>query len=421
MRRPLQSRRPAHAEAAIEAVSTPILVRRAAHLVCYWKDRRLVFENFRARTRIAAAPITCQILDFFDDWRDPEEIVAHLREYSAPSVRRGIAALLGGSMLERRDRAPTAADRAFETWKSWNPAAGFFHFSSKDVVYERDPAASYRRLVRRAKRRPMPPPVKRYPGAPQIALPAPRTEGEFPRLLLARRTWRRFSREPLALSGLATLLGLTCAVQYWIELPGLGRVALKTSPSGGAVHPLETYVLARRVDGLDPGLYHYAADTHRLELLSKGATGRQILAYVPGQPWYRSAAALLFITAIFPRKQWRYEYPRAYRTVLTESGHLCQTFCLVATWLGLAPFCTLALADSRIERDLGLDGVSESVLYAAGLGAPPPNTSWAPAPDGTALVRHAGYLASVASSGGRAAAHAGRRQPRRPARRPTER
>ena len=43
----------------------------------------------------------------------------------------------------------------------------------------------------------------------------------------------------------------------------------------------------------------------------------------------------------------------------------------LATWLGLAPFETMALADSRIERDLGIDGVSESVLYAAGVGTRP--------------------------------------------------
>ena len=78
------------------------------------------------------------------------------------------------------------------------------------------------------------------------------------------------------------------------------------------------------------------------------------------------------MTAVFPRVLWRYDYPRAYRAVLIEAGHLCQTFLLTATWLGLAPFCSMALADSRIERDLGVDGVTESVLYAAGVGTRPP-------------------------------------------------
>jgi nitroreductase len=64
--------------------------------------------------------------------------------------------------------------------------------------------------------------------------------------------------------------------------------------------------------------------------------------------------------------------------VLLDAGHLCQTFLLVATSLGLAPFCTAALADSAIERDLRIDGVNESVIYACGVGVRPPGVAWAP-------------------------------------------
>jgi SagB-type dehydrogenase family enzyme len=77
---------------------------------------------------------------------------------------------------------------------------------------------------------------------------------------------------------------------------------------------------------------------------------------------------VVFLTAVFPRTQWKYKYARAYRAVLVEAGHLCQTFCLTATWLGLAPFCTMAFADTRIEEVLGVDGISESVIYAMGAG-----------------------------------------------------
>jgi SagB-type dehydrogenase family enzyme len=73
---------------------------------------------------------------------------------------------------------------------------------------------------------------------------------------------------------------------------------------------------------------------------------------------------------VFPRTMWKYQHARAYRVVLLDAGHLCQTFCLVATWLGLAPFCTAALKDTLIEKDLGVDGIRESVLYIAGVGLP---------------------------------------------------
>jgi hypothetical protein len=86
------------------------------------------------------------------------------------------------------------------------------------------------------------------------------------------------------------------------------------------------------------------------------------------------------MTAVLRRPQWKYNSSHVYRAVLIEAGHLCQTFCFVATWLGLAPFCSMALANSRIESDIGIDGVSESVLYAAGAGTPPGRPKWAPWP-----------------------------------------
>jgi SagB-type dehydrogenase family enzyme len=74
------------------------------------------------------------------------------------------------------------------------------------------------------------------------------------------------------------------------------------------------------------------------------------------------------MTAVLPRTMWRYRFSRAYRVLLLEAGHFCQTFCLVATWLGLAPFCTAALRDEKIEEKLRLNGATETVLYAAGVG-----------------------------------------------------
>ena len=85
---------------------------------------------------------------------------------------------------------------------------------------------------------------------------------------------------------------------------------------------------------------------------------------------------------MFERLLWRYAYARAYRAALIECGHVCQTFCLTATKLGLAPFSVMALADTQIEKDLGIDGIKEAVLYAAGVGRPPRGSRWAARPSG---------------------------------------
>jgi SagB-type dehydrogenase family enzyme len=294
-------------------------------------------------------------------------------------LARVVDALVDLTLLQRSDR-PVPRETALAEWRGWNPVAGFFHCSTRDVIFSTDLEASGRRSRARARVDPMPPAIKRYGGAPAIRLPAPPATGSFPEILLGRRTWRRFSTRPATLDALGAVLGLTFKVQRWVELPGIGKVGLKTSPSGGARHPIECYVLALRVKGLRRGLYHYRPDRHALERMTNRATSRQVARYLPGQDWYGGASALVLLTAMFARTQWRYPFARAYRVVLAEAGHLCQTFCLTSSWLGLAPFCTMALADSIIERDLGVDGIAESVIYAAGFGTRPAGVDWAPWP-----------------------------------------
>jgi SagB-type dehydrogenase family enzyme len=356
-----------------------VVCRRSPHLVCYWRGADFIIENYATGVRVKAPPLTFTILALFDDWRSIETVLAANPVVARDALRALLTPLLRHSILQRADAKPSPRERAMGLWDAWNPAAGFFHAATRDLQFT-DMDTQVRQLRAQSRTEPMPDPVKRYHRVRVIPLPACGITTEFPRVLLSRRTWRRFSRGPVDLSSFGTLLGLTAGIQQWANADGEGRVALKTSPSGGARHAIELYTLALRVKGLPPGLYHYAADVHALELIESKVTRRRVDGYLPNQPWYKPAAAVVFFAALFPRELWRYTYARAYRAVLIEAGHLCQTFCLTATWLGLAPFCTMALADSVIEKDLGLDGITESVLYAAGVGARPAGAEWAPPP-----------------------------------------
>jgi SagB-type dehydrogenase family enzyme len=346
-----------------------VRVRRSRHLISYWQDGQLLVHNY-ATGRILAVPArTAELLDFFGTWRGIEELVAW-QSLSAREARTVIDRLVDATLLQRSDRRPSAEEGAMSAWEPWNPAAGFFHNATRDVTFVDLIEGS--RLHDEKTRGSRPPrPTKRYRGAAVRALPRVSADGELPRVLLARRTWRQFAKHAIALDDLGTLLGLTSGVQHWAFAPGEGELPLKTSPSGGARHPIEVYVCARRVEGIEPGLYHYASDVHCLELVKAQPRRVRVQRYLPTQYWYEGAAALIFFSGVFERCLWKYTYARMYRAVLIEAGHQCQTFCLVATWLGLAPFCSMALADSSIEEDLGLDGISESVLYAAGIGARP--------------------------------------------------
>ncbi len=217
---------------------------------------------------------------------------------------------------------------------------------------------------------PQPEPCKHYADAPRLPLASELAFGTLTDALHARRTWREFGTDPLTREHLSTLLKLTFGVRRW-ETRDPGRIAFKTSPSGGARHPVEAYVAIRHVDGIAPGLYHFDAAQHDLALLRSGIEREDLSRYLVGQEYFLDAAAVVLMTAVFARTMWRYRSPRAYRTVLIELGHLGQTFCLVATALGLAPFTTMALSEDAIEGDLGLDGVDEAAMYALGVGTRP--------------------------------------------------
>jgi SagB-type dehydrogenase family enzyme len=386
--------------------------RRSPHLVAWWRGDQLVLEQYAGRVQIEAGPLVLDVLNRFSQWEPVERIAQHFPRVPRELLQTLIAALVEHGALET-DGAQVKSP--WDNWQGWSPAATFFHHSTKDVAFTaRD--ETNRRLKARATTDPIPPALKPPYRGKKIVLPTPSPtpaaemflnnstgalgNSAFPDVLLSRRTWRRFGRRRLSLDELSTLLGLTWGVQGWMDIDGWGRMALKTSPSGGARHSIEAYVLVRNVDGVSAGLYHYQPGSHELHQLRKltDLTARAaIAAYLPQQGFYAEASALMLMSAVFARVQWRYGFPRAYRTVLAEAGHHAQTFCLAATWLGLAPFCTMALADSRIEQDLGLDGVGESVLYATGVGPRPAGVTWAPWANTAATpVRTANPLGSSA-------------------------
>ena len=345
--------------------------RSASAVVVYWHEGNLVFDNYLAGSKINADPVVCRILDFCSAWRSVPEVSAYLGDFQEASVRRTLESLTRHAMLHRSDQPADKREAALAGWGNWLPAAGFFHFSTRDVEFAKDPVAAFRDLQQRAKTQPMPRVGKSFPGARRVPLPADSHAGEFPRILKERRTWRKFSAKPVPLDNLARLLQLTFGVQGWAEIPGLGRVPMKTSPSGGSLHPIEAYVLARNVKGLQPGSYYYDARRHDLVWLRRSVSQSSLKKMVGHQWWFAKTPFLVLMTAVFARPQWKYDYPRGYRAVLLEAGHLCQTYCLTATWLGLAPFCTIALADTKWEGLLGIDGVRESLIYAAGAGLRP--------------------------------------------------
>jgi SagB-type dehydrogenase family enzyme len=348
-----------------------IQLRRAKSLFAYWQDGRLFFHNFARRLTVSGRPITCEVLDFFSDWRTSQEATSHFADYAPRSVRSAISQLVKHRLLLVKDSSDAAEDnRIAKEWSAWLPE-GSFHFSTKNVAYAGE-NLSFDQLKAMAILPKTAPPkfFKTVKGAKKKLPTRVFPDSEFIRVLMTRKTHRRFSKQEVTLEAVSQLLSLVWGVTGYLHSPMFGKLLHKTSPSAGARHPGEVYVMALRVKDLRPGLYHYHPGHHHLERISTNATPDKARLYCGHQSYIRNAAALFLMTAVFRRTMWKYHLARAYRVVLLDAGHLCQTFCLVATWLGLAPFCTAALKDTLIEEDLGIDGIRESVLYVAVVGLP---------------------------------------------------
>jgi SagB-type dehydrogenase family enzyme len=340
--------------------------------VCYWDGAQFALSNYRTRATTTATPVMVLLLALLNDWSSPLQIVRLLPQFKPQTVFSSVRKLLRHGLLVRKNSPVAVQDEALQkSWSAWLPHAGFFHFGTKDVRYESRPQELLKIERTLLKAGPQPPFYKTYSGGMKILLQRPEPESAFAQVLMQRRTRREFSRKEVPFHALSKLLFYTWGITGFLEAPILGRLPLKTSPSAGARHPVEAYVLCMRIEGLKPGLYHYDARAHCLEQLrTMGNAPVKAAQFCVGQRWARQAAALFIMTAVFPRAMWKYPTSRAYRTILLDAGHLCQTFCLVATWLDLAPFCTMAFRDSLIEKELGIDGVVESAIYIAGVGMP---------------------------------------------------
>jgi SagB-type dehydrogenase family enzyme len=213
-------------------------------------------------------------------------------------------------------------------------------------------------------------PGKRYRGH-TVALPEPSLpQASFAALVEERSSCRAFSSDAVSLEALAAILHAGYGVTHQLdpERPPGTPPLLRSVPSGGALYPLELYVLALAVDGLAAGVYHFEALRRQLVRLRAEPALRGVVADASVYPDAAAGGAfLLVIAASFWRSRFKYG-ARAYRFTLLEAGHVAQNVLLAAAALGLGSVALGGFFDRLLDRLLGLDGVNESALYCVAVG-----------------------------------------------------
>ncbi len=181
-----------------------------------------------------------------------------------------------------------------------------------------------------------------------------------------RRSHRKYTDECLSLEELSFLLWSTQGVKKFARQ---GLITMRTVPSGGAMHPFETYLMINRVDGLEPGIYRYIAIGHKLYQLPIDSSNLvERINKISYEQTFVGNSAVVFIWSVRPyRTEWRYS-DDSLKDILMSVGHICQNLYLACEAIGTGTCAIAAYRQKELDEFAGIDGEDEIAIYLAPVG-----------------------------------------------------
>jgi len=216
-----------------------------------------------------------------------------------------------------------------------------------------------------------PPPIEKPYKSAQDLIPLPASGGfgdlyriDLQHAIRNRQSHRDFTAKAISLMDLSFLLWATQGIRSLID----NGHALRTVPSAGARHALETYLAVLNVENLAKGFYRYLPIEHKLVVESHDSNADQKIVKASFyQNWIADAAVFFIWAAIPSRMEWRYGLA-AHRVILIDAGHVCQNLYLASEAIGAGTCAVAAYDQDLMDRLLGLDGSNEFVIYTAAIG-----------------------------------------------------
>ena len=210
---------------------------------------------------------------------------------------------------------------------------------------------------------------REHANAPRIAVSTavPDRLLAFHALTRSRRSQRDYRSLAVSRGDFDALLHTACGVTGATNWAGR-EVKLRAYPSSGALYAVEIYPVVFRVEGLEPGIYHYRAVENVLEVVRPSLDPGIVGAALPVEREMVAGAAVLFcLVGCFPRHERKYG-EGGYRMLVAETGHISQNLILAATALGLGARPFGGVFDDLLNHDLGLDEAEEQFLLAVLVG-----------------------------------------------------
>lgn len=202
--------------------------------------------------------------------------------------------------------------------------------------------------------------IKSYAGTAKLQLPRPAPAAmSIGDVLSRRRSCRNFSGEAVQLTALASALGSALMTR--------GDALSRPYPSAGARWPVETYVIARNVEGVAEGAYHYDPTDHVLARVNASISAESLAKCFRVQEFGPLPQAMVVATATFTRSWARYG-TRGSRFAYQEAGAAIMALDLASTAAGLDTVWLGGFDDVVLSEILGLDWSQDSETPVLGLG-----------------------------------------------------
>jgi SagB-type dehydrogenase family enzyme len=170
------------------------------------------------------------------------------------------------------------------------------------------------------------------------------------RAMFERRSVREYQEEPLSLSQVAQILwsaqGITSPNGY------------RTSPSAGALYPLELYLIAGEVEGLEAGVYKYDPRDHTITGITSGDLRKKLTASALNQSAIQDAPLVLVLCAVYERTSAKYG-ERGSRYVHMEIGFAAENIYLQAQALNLGTVFIGAFHDDEVKKIIHLEEMEQ--------------------------------------------------------------
>ena len=207
-------------------------------------------------------------------------------------------------------------------------------------------------------------PYKIYPGAGTLALPRDLSLPAISTLSALRRL-QDSPEKPLDLETVTRLLfcagGLTRRANVGGE-----DYHFRAAASAGGLYPIELYLVAGEVEGMESGLYHFLPADLKLHGLRRG-DWRPYLATDAGCTSLCDARAVIIMTMIFWRSAWKYR-ARAYRYCFWDAGMILANLLAVANSDALNTEIITSFKDGPVEELLEVDGEREGIACLVAVG-----------------------------------------------------